>query len=80
MAQGPPVSINVHEEAVVSPNCLNPRIRQRCYRAGARYQEGHVYGAVASDFAADHTQRNNYSSEGNVNPYTGKKGTRVPKH
>lgn len=24
------------------------------------------------------TQRDNYSSKGNVNPYTGKKGTKVP--
>lgn len=28
----------------------------------------------------DHTQRNNYSAKGNVNPYTGKTGTKTPKH
>ena len=27
----------------------------------------------------DHTQTNNYSSKGNYNPYTGKKGTKRPK-
>ncbi len=27
----------------------------------------------------DRTQRNNWSSKGNVNPYTGKKGTKRPK-
>lgn len=27
----------------------------------------------------DYTQRNNYSSKGNYNPYTGKKGTKTPK-
>ncbi|HTC00148.1 MAG TPA: hypothetical protein VK705_05650 [Ferruginibacter sp.] len=29
--------------------------------------------------AADKTQRNNYSSKGNTNPYTGKKGYKTPK-
>ena len=28
----------------------------------------------------DHTQRNNYSSRGNVNAYTGKTGHRTPKY
>jgi hypothetical protein len=28
----------------------------------------------------DHTQRNNYSSKGNVNPYTGKRGTKRATH
>ena len=28
----------------------------------------------------DHTQRNNYSTRGNVNPYTGKAGTRTATH
>jgi hypothetical protein len=27
----------------------------------------------------DRTQRNNWSSKGNVNPYTGKVGTKTPK-
>jgi hypothetical protein len=27
----------------------------------------------------DHTQRNNWSSKPNVNPYTGKAGTKTPK-
>jgi hypothetical protein len=27
----------------------------------------------------DKTQRNNYSAKGNVNPYTGKPGTKTPK-
>lgn len=27
----------------------------------------------------DRTQRNNWSSKGNANPYTGKKGTKRPK-
>jgi len=26
------------------------------------------------------TQRDNFSTKGNVNPYTGKKGTKTPKH
>ena len=46
---------------------------------------GHItkmgtYVAPSHRTSPDHTQRNNYSSKGNVNPYTGKKGTRVPKH
>ena len=28
----------------------------------------------------DHTQRNNYSTKGNVNPYTGKPGTKSAIH
>ncbi len=28
----------------------------------------------------DHTQRNNYSAKGNVNPYTGKPGTKKVAH
>ena len=28
----------------------------------------------------DHTQTNNYSTRGNVNPYTGKAGTRTATH
>lgn len=27
----------------------------------------------------NHTQRDNWSSKGNVNPYTGKAGTKMPK-
>jgi len=27
---------------------------------------------------ADHTKLNNWSTKGNVNPYTGKKGNRIP--
>jgi hypothetical protein len=27
---------------------------------------------------ADHTQRNNWSTVGNINPYTGKRGTKIP--
>ena len=28
---------------------------------------------------ADRTQRNNWSTKGNINPYTGKKGTKTPR-
>jgi len=28
---------------------------------------------------ADHTQRNNLSTKGNTNPYTGKRGTKTPR-
>lgn len=46
---------------------------------------GHVtkkgkYVAPSHRTSPDHTQRNNYSAKGNVNPYTGKKGTKKPKH
>jgi hypothetical protein len=30
--------------------------------------------------APNATQKDNYSTKGNVNPYTGKKGTKKPKH
>ena len=45
---------------------------------------GHVtkkgkYIAPSHRTSPDHTQRNNYSSKGNINPYTGKNGTRKPK-
>ena len=29
---------------------------------------------------SDHTQLNNYSTKGNVNPYTGRVGTKQPPH
>lgn len=46
---------------------------------------GHVtkkgkYVAPSHRTSPDHTQRNNYSAKGNVNPHTGKKGTKKPKH
>lgn len=46
---------------------------------------GHVtkkgkYVAPSYRTSPDHTQRNNYSAKGNVNPHTGKKGTKKPKH
>jgi hypothetical protein len=46
---------------------------------------GHVtkkgkYVAPSHRTSPDHTQRNNYSARGNVNPHTGKKGTKKPKH
>jgi hypothetical protein len=28
---------------------------------------------------ADHTRRNNWSTKGNINPYTGKRGTKTPR-
>jgi len=45
---------------------------------------GHVtrngkYVTPSHRTSPDHTQRNNYSSKGNVNPYTGKRGTKTPK-
>jgi hypothetical protein len=46
---------------------------------------GHVtkkgkYVAPSHRTSPDHTQRNNYSAKGNVNPYSGKKGTKKLKH
>ncbi len=38
----------------------------------------HVQSYHATD--PNHTQRDNYSAKGNVNPYTGKVGTKIPTH
>jgi hypothetical protein len=38
-----------------------------------------VYRPAHARTAPDRTQRNNWSSKPNVNPYTGKAGTRTPK-
>lgn len=39
-----------------------------------------TYKPAHNRTSPDHTQRNNYSAKGNVNPYTGKVGTRRVKH
>lgn len=39
-----------------------------------------TYVAPSHRTSPDHTQRNNWNTRGNVNPYTGKKGTRTAKH
>lgn len=38
-----------------------------------------TYVAPHSQTNPNHTQRDNWSSKGNVNPYTGKAGTRDPR-
>ena len=39
-----------------------------------------TYVAPAVRSNANNTQKDNYSSKGNVNPYTGKIGTKTPKY
>ena len=53
-------------------------------KSSSTYVRGHVtksgtYVSPHRKTAPDVTQRNNYSASGNVNPYTGKVGTRQPK-
>jgi hypothetical protein len=45
------------------------RVRSTVTKRG-EYRQSHVRTSP------DHTQRNNYSATGNVNPYTDKKGTK----
>ncbi len=49
--------------------------------AGSHSRKGHVrkdgtYVAPSRATNPDHTRSNNYSHKGNVNPHTGKKGTK----
>jgi hypothetical protein len=48
------------------------RVRPSVTKRGV-YRQPHVRTSP------DHTQRNNYSTKGNVNPYTGKAGHRTAK-
>lgn len=55
----------------------------RSSRAGAVHVHGYTtrsgrYVQPHMRTAPDHTRRNNWSSRGNVNPYTGKVGTKDP--
>lgn len=47
------------------------------YHRGYTRKSG-TYVAPHYQTKADHTRLNNYSTKGNVNPYTGKKGTVNP--
>jgi hypothetical protein len=49
------------------------RVRPTVTKNG-EYRQGHVRTSP------DSTQRNNYSTKGNYNPYTGKAGTKTVKH
>ena len=51
-----------------SPVHVKPTVTKK-----GEYRQAHVRTAP------DHTQRNNWSSKPNVNPYAGKAGTRTPK-
>jgi len=43
------------------------------------YKKNGTYVASHHRSSANKTQRDNWSTKGNVNPYTGKKGTKEPK-
>jgi hypothetical protein len=51
----------------------NTPVRSYVKKNGAYVQQHHRT-------SPDHTQRNNYSTKGNVNPYTGKRGTKKASH
>lgn len=48
-------------------------------RVGGYRSKSGKYVSSYKRTSKDYTQRNNYSSKGNHNPYTGKKGTKTPK-
>ena len=55
------------------------------HSGGSHSVAGHItsrgtYVAPHHATNPNHTQRDNWSSKGNVNPYTGVAGTKTPKH
>ena len=61
--------------------CLLGSMGSFAYGKGVRgyYKKSGTYVKSYHRTNKDRTQRNNWSSKGNVNPYTGKKGTKRPK-
>lgn len=62
-----------------------PRSSRSYARSGVIHVPGHVNrdGKYVQPYYRTHpngTQYDNYSSKGNVNPYTGKVGTKTPTH
>jgi hypothetical protein len=52
-----------------------------CQRQVRSYvKKNGTYVQPAHRTSPDRTQRNNYSTKGNVNPYTGKRGTKKATH
>jgi uncharacterized protein YxeA len=56
---------------LLSATAMSQAVHYRAYvTKKGKYVAPHVQSRP------DHTKQNNYSTKGNVNPYTGKKGTR----
>lgn len=51
-----------------------PAVAQRTVRVRPSVSKQGVYRPAHVRTSPDHTQRNNWSAKGNVNPYTGKTG------
>lgn len=50
------------------------------HRVNGYVKKNGTYVAPHMQTNSDNTQRNNYSAQGNINPYTGKAGTKKPKY
>lgn len=50
------------------------------HRVNGHFKKNGTYVAPHHATNPNHTQRDNYSSKPNVNPYTGKQGTKEPDH
>jgi len=59
----------VSSAAFAAPVHVRPTVTKR-----GTYRQPHYRTAP------NHTQRDNYSSKGNTNPYTGKHGSKTPKY
>lgn len=56
-----------------------PAFAQRAVHVRSTVTKNGEYRQAHERTAPNNTQRDNYSAKGNVNPYTGKAGTRTPK-